>query len=127
MVLTGVWTAGSNVTEPISHQHLRTCVYVWYHILASRRGFTQYWPCQLEVLCSLSAQRATIGVQALSACDGTQTSSREEINRVVHLQTEVNFTSATLKIDDDGPRFSGSKKQEALRDSLHLSKLWRME
>lgn len=28
-------------------------------ILASRCGFTQYWPCQLEVCCSLSAQHAT--------------------------------------------------------------------
>lgn len=40
---------------------------------------------------------------------------------------EVNFTSATLKIDDVGLRFTGSKKQVALRDSLHLSKIWRME
>lgn len=69
-------------------------------------------------------------VHALSACDGNVGSplnSREEINKGEHLQTEVSFTSANLKIDDDGPHFSGSKKQVALRDSLHLSKIWRME
>ncbi|CAJ1062000.1 hypothetical protein KUCAC02_014934%2C partial [Xyrichtys novacula] len=58
---------------------------------------------------------------------GFPLSSQAEINRVVHLQTEVNFTATTLKIDDNGPGFSGSKKQEALRDSLHPSKLRRIE
>lgn len=39
----------------------------------------------------------------------------------------VNFTSAALKIDDVGPGFSGSKEQVALRGSLHLGEIWRME
>lgn len=69
-------------------------------------------------------------VHALSACDGSvgfPLNTQEEINKEEHLQTEVNFTSAILKIDDVGPRFSGSKKQVALGDSLHLSKIWRVE
>lgn len=61
---------------------------------------------------------------ALSTCDdimGFPLNSREEINKGEHLQTEVSLSSATLKIDDDGPHISGSKKQVALRDSLHLA------
>lgn len=87
---------------------------------------------RFDVHCPHSVQPhpARSHMHALSACDGNvcfPLRSREEINRGEHLQTEVNFTWATLKIDDVGPRFSGCKKQVALRDSLHLSKIWRME
>lgn len=75
MVLTGVWIAGSNVTEP--HPFVSVCVCVCaLCILAAQRGFTQYRPCQLEFCCSLSTQRAATPrapsrAHALSACDGS--------------------------------------------------------
>ena len=56
---------------------------------------------------------------------GTRTWASEEADAEEHPWTEV--TSASLKIDEVGPCFSRCKKQVALWDSLHLSKIWRIE
>lgn len=134
MVLTGVWIAGSNVTEPLQHWRLRVCACVRTasppHGVVSLNTGRVSWRFAVHCPHSVLPHPALSRVHALSACDGNVGSplnSREEINKGEHLQTEVSFTSANLKIDDDGPHFSGSKKQVALRDSLHLSKIWRME
>ena len=123
MVLTGIWIAGSNVTEP--HPFVSVCVCVCVSARALHPSFTArfhsipavsvgvllfivHTACY-HTLCSLSCAHS-LGVWRER---GLSTELPEkEINKGggEHLQTGVNSTSATLKIDDAGPRFSGSQE-----------------
>lgn len=112
----------TNICECVCALHPRFPA--WFHsmLAVSARG--------LLFIVRTAWHPALSRAHALSACDrnvGFPPNTQEGINKEEHLQIEVSSTSAILKIDDVGPRFSGSKKQVALRDSLHLGEIWRME
>lgn len=137
----GIWcwqAFGSRGQTSLNPILLWVCVCVCaLCILASQRGFTQYRPCQLEFCCSLSTQRATTPrapsrAHALSACDGSVGSPlnsprkkstkggstfRQESTPLQPLWRLMTLVLVSV----------GVKKQVALRDSLHLGKIWRME
>ena len=142
MVLTGIWIAGSNVTEP--HPFVSVCVCVCLRalcILASQRGFTQYQPCQLEFCCSLSTQRATTPcapsrAHTLSACDGSVGSPLNSPRKKSTKGGGSTFRQESTPLQPLWRLMTlvlvsvGVKKQVALRDSLHLlenCKIWRMD
>ena len=124
MVLTGVWIAGSNVTEP--HPFVSVCVCVcahsasWLHSEVSLNTGRVSWSfavhCPHSVLphpalpLVRTLSRRVTGAWALHWAPRERNQQRGE-----HLQTGVNSTSATLKIDDVGPRFSGSQETSGPR------------
>lgn len=131
VALTGVWLAGSNVAEPARRRPLCACVPPPLKTNGGASLDSGRVSRRLTAHCSRSVPPRTRHLRpctrSLSACSsegGLRSGERDRERDAFERRT---FRTEVRRLMVGRPRFSGSKKQVALGDSLHLSKIQSME